>query len=327
MVISADDLTLLFCIEAGALEPQGLLLCESIRTFGGKYKNSRILAIAPRPELAPSDETTLRLQQMAVEYRSLPLNNTGSAYGPINRIVAGAWAERSLSTEFIVVLDTDTAFLAEPTFFVADAGVRPVDVKGAASGGPHDHRDAYWAAICGFAGIALERLPMLETTASGQRIRASYNAGFTIVRRKAGILQQTERVFFAAYRAGYKTNPNARASVRASTGLVGLEASEWWGSSQAALAAAIWSSTRDVRVYDSRYNIPIHILARPDRDRHWPEMQGPPILVHYHYLLGPAFVSDLAAVLERIGCDRDTRAWMIERSKAFGPGLVSERPQ
>ncbi|MDO8363714.1 MAG: hypothetical protein Q7V88_12515, partial [Actinomycetota bacterium] len=106
------------------------------------------------------------------------------------------------------------------------------------------------------------------------------------------------------------------ADIKASTGMVGQEASEWWGSSQAALSTAIWSSTGDVVVYDARYNIPLHSLAEPDQS--WPLPPGTgPVLLHYHYLAEPEYQQHLGPVLERLGCSADVQRWVDERLTWF----------
>ena len=137
----------MLCIEGNAIEQQALLLCESIRHFCGQYAKSPILAVSPRPELPISARSSARLAEMNVQHVSLPLNRTGSTIS-INRIVAGAWAEENVSTDYIVVLDLDTVFVGEPALLCCDAGARPVDVKGNTSVGPSDPLDAYWRTIC-----------------------------------------------------------------------------------------------------------------------------------------------------------------------------------
>lgn len=249
-------------------------------------------------------------------YAAEPLNQTGSPYGTINRVVAGAWAEEFSQRPYLVLLDTDTVFSGEPSFPRADVGVRPVDVKGSASSGPGDPRDAYWARLCGFAGIEPSRLPMLATTIDNVRIRASYNGGFTVVRRDLGILQKTREVFFASLEENLRPSAGTQLEVQASTGFVGLETSEWWGSSQAALSVAIWSKTSDVYTFDERYNIPLHNLVEPACS--WPMRPGfQPILLHYHYLAEPKYQAYFRRTLARIGCPPDARQWIEERLPYF----------
>jgi hypothetical protein len=311
-----SEVAFMICVEANRLEPQGRLLCESIRTFGGPYRNAPILAISPRPQLALGPEARARLEELGVTYVVEPLNDTGSPYGPINRIAAGSWAETFSSRPYLVVLDTDTVFTGEPDFVRADAGIRPVDVKGAASSGAGDPQDIYWDRICRLGGIDLSRLPRIATTIGRVPIRASYNAGFTVVRRDLGILRRTREIFFASLQENLRPQAGTELEIFASTGSVGREASEWWGSSQAALSAAIWSRTSDVHTYDERYNIPLNNLV--GQGRSWPRRRGlEPILLHYHYLAEPRYQTQLREVMAWIGCSREVLQWIEERLPYF----------
>jgi hypothetical protein len=315
-LIAADEVSFVMCLEANRLEPQGLLLCESIRAFGGRYANSPILGISPRPELALGPSAQAHLRDLGVTYVIEPLNLTGHPYGTINRIVAGAWAEAQLATSYLAMLDTDMIFSAEPRLARADAGVRPVDTKGSASTGPEDPLDVYWSAICTLAGLALTDLPMLYTTISNQRIRASYNGGFAVVRRSLAILQHTRDIFFRSLAENMRPLAGLGINVQASTGLVGAASSEWWGSSQAALSTAIWAKTRNVNVYGSDYNIPLHLLAGDTES--WPRPHdSEPVLLHYHYLAEPKYRNELSATLKKIGTSPQAAAWIFSKLGLF----------
>jgi hypothetical protein len=315
-LLHESELAFLICVEANRLEPQARLLCESIRTFGGRYRQAPILAVSPRPALALQPAARAHLEALGVTYVVEPLNETGSPYGTINRIVAGAWAEASCSRRYLVVLDTDTLFVGEPEFLREPVGVRPVDVKGSASSGAGDPQDAYWARLCRLGGIDPSRLPMLSTTIDRVPIRASYNGGFTVVRRDLGILRRTREIFFASFAERLRPLAGQEQNVFASTGSVGIEASEWWGSSQAALSVAIWSTTSRVHTYDERYNIPLNNLTGPGRS--WPLRPGfEPVLLHYHHLAEVPYQEQLRDVLARIGCPPEVRAWIEARLPWF----------
>jgi len=317
------EVAFLLCVEANRLEPQARLLCESLRTFGGRYREAPILAVSPRPELAPGREARARLEAFGVTCVVEPLNLTGSPYCAINRIVAGAWAERTFPYPYLALLDTDTVLVGEPDLVRADAGVRPVDVKGATSSGAGDPRDAYWARLCSLGGIDLSRLPMISTTIDQVRVRASYNGGFTLVRRDLGILAATREIFFASLQDGLRPSPAAGLDILASTGRVGSEASEWWGSSQAALSVAIWSKTSDVHTYDARYNVPLNNLADPGSS--WPTgRRFAPILLHYHHLAEAGYRAQLRGVMAKVGCPPRARDWIEARLAYFDP--PEERP-
>lgn len=317
--LAAEEVVFLLVVEHNRLEPQALLFCESLRTFGGRYAQSAILAVSPRPELAVGAASRKRLEQLGVDYRVEPLNRTGSPYGTINRIVVGAWAEATRAEPYLVVLDTDMLWVSEPSLVRRAVGVRPVDLKGSASSGKGDPFDSYWQRLAVLGGVELGRLPFLRTTMDGATIRASYNGGFAVVRRDLGILEATRAIFFASLAAGLRPRASEGIDIFASTGSVGIEASEWWGSSQAALSLAITSKTSDVAIYDARYNIPLHLLANADRS--WPlpldAEPAAPILLHYHYLAEPAFRADFRRALVSVGCAPAVVAWIEERLGAF----------
>ena len=253
-----------------------------------------------------------RLRNLDVEYRSLPLNATGSAYGTINRIVTSQWAEREVHTEFLVALDTDMLFVSEPNFPRHDVGLRPVDAKGAASSGSDDPLDAYWGRMCARAGIGLDDLPKVRTSISGVAVRASYNGGFIVARRGASILSRSAEVCMDSWSANDRPCSNRGGIVTASTGKVGLEASEWWGSSQAALAVAIWSSTPGrAGLRRALHNIPLHLVGKRAS---WPASSGPPIPpIHYHDLLHRKHRRRLRQALAAIACPPEPRAWLMDR--------------
>lgn len=317
-MIDPEDLVFLLCVEANRLDPQARMLCASIREHCGIYRNARIVAISPRPALALPDNSREALEALGVTYISLPMNDTRSAYGTINRIVAGAWAEANIRHPFLVVLDTDMVFVDEPAFFHADVGVRPVDVKGTATTGGSDPMQPYWARLCALAGIRLSRLPIIRTTIGHESIHASYNGGFTVIRRNLGILTRTRDIFFTAFQQGIRPLTGSCPEIRSSTGMVDAEAAEWWGASQAALSIAIWATTSDVHIYDEAYNIPIHILARTGQS--WPMRPGnKPVLLHYHYLAEPDQQTQLREAMQRLACPVHVLDWIGVHLDRFHP--------
>lgn len=180
-----DMLTFVLCIENNAICAQALLLCESIRRFGGRHRCAPILAVAPRPGLGIDREAQNRLDAMGVEYAEEPLNRVCPAYGSANRVFTAAWAESRVRSEWIVVLDSDTVFLGELELpSDADVAVRPIDTKGSATEGPCDPFEDYWTRLAEIQGVPLDSLPFIRTTVCDQRVRASYNGGLIVVRRE-----------------------------------------------------------------------------------------------------------------------------------------------
>ncbi|HEX6740102.1 MAG TPA: hypothetical protein VF310_17610 [Vicinamibacteria bacterium] len=308
-------LTFVLCIERNALRAQALLLCESIRRFGGRHRDAPIVAVAPRPGLGldDDDETRGRLAALGVAYAEEPLNTACPEYGSANRVFAAAWAERRAATEWIAVLDSDTVVLGELDLPEdADAAVRPVDTKGSATAGPGDPFEGYWARLAELQGLALDALPFLHTTVCGQRIRASYNGGLVVVRRSKGILGAWAELFARSVTEGLKPWQGRGLDVRASTGLVGSAAGEYWGSNQAAAALAIWSRSRRVHHYPASCNVPLHLVhERPDL---LDAVRSAPLVhVHYHWLFTDPHHHEALARLGQLGLGRDRLDWLAAR--------------
>ena len=308
-----DALTFVLCIENNAIRAQALLLCESIRQFGGRYRCAPILAVAPRAGLGIDADTRRRLDLLDVEYVEEPLNRVCLEYGSANRVFAAAWAEARARSEWIVVLDSDTLFLHELDLpDGGDVGVRPVDLKGTATEGPCDPFDDYWTQLAGIKGVSLDCLPFVRTTVCDRRVRAAYNGGLIVVRRERGILRVWADLFARSVAAGLRPLRGRDLNIRASTGFVGAEASEYWGSNQAAAALAIWSTTTRVVEYPDTYNVPLHLLMeRPDLTTR--PRTSPVVHVHYHWLFTAPYYESALATLRDLGTEPERLEWLRAR--------------
>ncbi|HKE41908.1 MAG TPA: glycosyltransferase [Casimicrobiaceae bacterium] len=309
----AATLSFALCIENNSLRDQALLLCESIRRFAGHYAASPILAFAPRHGLGVDAATRSRLTELGVEYIDRSLNTTCLEYAPANRVFAGAYAEEHATTDFLAVLDSDTVWLDEPEVPVdADVAVRVVDSKGSATRGPGDRFEAYWARLAEICGVSLDRLPMVRSTIGNEDIRVSYNAGLTIARRDKGIFKRCAELFSASVEAEMKPYKGTGMNIVASTGEVGPEGSEYWGSSQAALTLAIWSNTDRVVHYPDHYNVPLHLVAADGEiDPRW--LKNPPVHLHYHWMFDVQHHEVALELLAKLGLAADRLAWLAER--------------
>ena len=309
----ADRLTFVLCIEDNAIRSQALLLCESIRQFGGCHRRAPILVVAPRPGHGVDHETRQQLDALDADYAEAPLNLVCPEYGSANRVFTAAWAEGRLQSEWIAVLDSDTLFLGELELLTeADVSVRPVDVKGSTTEGPGDQFEDYWVRLADLQGIPLDRLPFVRTTISGHRVRASYNGGLVVVRREQSVLGAWADLFGRSVAAGLKPWHGRNTNVFASTGFVGREASEYWGSNQAALALAIWSRTTRVSHYPDTYNVPLHLLSQHPNLVMRPGT-SPPIHLHYHWLFMDRYYRHALALIRHLGAAPDQVHWLRSR--------------
>ena len=312
-----SEATFVLCVEQTGIREQALLLCESIRAFGGSQAAAPIVAVAPRAGLGVDRRTRQALARLDVEYAEVALNDVCPEYGSANRVFAAAWAEPRAATEWIVVLDSDTVLL-DPLPLPADADValRPVDSKGSASAGAEDAFEPYWQALAALQGIGVDGLPFVATTDGLHRVRASYNGGLVAARRSAGLLVRWADLFARSVAAGLRPWRGRGENVHASTGYVGLAASEYWGSNQAALAVAAWSAGLRVHEYPDTCNVPLHLLAqRPDlvAARAGRVSRTAPIHVHYHWMFTAPYYRAACDTLRGLAVPADRLAWLDAR--------------
>lgn len=315
-----ETVVFVLCIENNATREQALLLIKSIRAFAGKHSNADIFAIAPRPNLGVDSATRAELDALRVIYHEAPLNISCPEYGSANRVYAAAWAARNTSATTLIVLDSDTLFLDEPELLGphADVAARPVDLKGSAMAGPQDEFEPYWAALCEIAKHPIDQLPWVETTIGRDIIRASYNGGYSIVRRDSGIMERAADIFTSSVLAGlrpYKGHPAFQ--VFSSTGYVSPLASEYWGSNQATFSIAAWSTTQRLRTLDARYNVPLYLLVELERER--PEWIGTaPVHIHYHWMFNSKYSSTAWQILRLLGVPTDRLDWVAAHTPFDG---------
>jgi len=264
--------------EAGILEAQALLLCESIRCFAGSYSRSAITAVSPRSSRRPSPSTIERFEQLGVDYLPIEIESCCPQYGPSYRIHSLAHAERRPGPPVIIQLDSDAVFIAEPDFSLGtcSAAARPVDSKGMCTTGPDDPFDPYWRQLCALAGVDYEHLPIVRTSVNGLAVRASYNGGLIAARRASGLFQRTEDIFRKLVSANMKPWAGAEPTYNTGTGILQGEATAFWGTSQAAFSLAAVAGNHSVRLLPATHNFPLHNFnptTAPDPAR----------LAHIHY--------------------------------------------
>jgi hypothetical protein len=296
--MSQPNLAFVACIEGGVLEAQALILFESIRRYTGRFSDCGIYALSPRPDHAISSAARTKLDQLNVIYIDKILNTDCQEYGSANRVAAAAYVEVTHPHDILVILDSDTLFLREPDKFLLahdlDVLVRPVDLKGMCTSGPTDPYDKYWQDLCRCCHVDYNEIPDTETFVDRQRIKASYNGGLVVARGNLGILERWANFFFASVRRGL--TPYAKEwRLRSGVSWIDSKASKLWGSNQAALSLAIWSTTRRVCESSPTYNYPLHLHDRIDPnvvETVFPHL----VHVHYHWLLeddnNPLFRSD-----------------------------------
>lgn len=277
------DVEFALIAEAGVLERQALLLCESIRMFAGRHAGASITVISPRADKRPAAATLARLARLGVNYLPLDIRSVMPEYGTSFRIYAAAELERRSSADKLLFMDSDLLFAGGPDLDLrgAAAAARPVDIKGMCSEGEDDRNDLYWRRLCEVSGVDYDLLPYVATTVGDIKVKASYNGGFILVDRNAGIFSRTREYFERAVAADIAPWRGTGMRVVAGHGEVSERGSEFWGSSQACLSLAIWGSGLSARTLDPSHNFPLNQF--PDMDT---EAQSTAMtVIHYHHLL------------------------------------------
>lgn len=281
------------CIESGILEYQALLLYESIRLYGGRFRNCPIYALSPRSGFSVSKETQKKLEQLSVNYIDKVLNKDYAFFPFSNKSLAAAYIEETTSHDFLCFLDSDTLFLQEPVEFLAmngiDCGVRPVDLKGICTNGSvEDKFDNYWHRLCECCGMKYEKIPLIKTSVSQELIKANYNGGLTVVRANKGIFCQWRDNQSRAIEHDIKSFTNNSKKIGSSVGLLEPKAAQFWSSCQTTLSVAIWRLTEKVKLFSNTYNYPLH-LEEQMLSCQRPSDLNQLVHIHYHWMFNHDF--------------------------------------
>jgi hypothetical protein len=184
----SESLAIVACVEAGPLEEQAVMLFESMRKWGGRHADARLVSVEPRGETGLDPETVETFATLGVEHHSDNLNVEFADNPMVNRLYAGAWAEGALGVASIALVDTDTVFFNPPDDLtdLGDAvAVRPVGQKKRGSYGPDDFKDRYWQKMYKLCGSP--EGPWVETVWTGERIRGYWSAGVVAAPPSRGV--------------------------------------------------------------------------------------------------------------------------------------------
>ncbi len=305
------------CIESGILEDQALLLYESIRLYGGRFRNCPIYALSPREGFSVSTETQKKLERLSVNYIDKVLNKDYAFFPFSNKSLAAAYIEETKNHDFLCFLDRDTLFLQEPVEFLAmndmDCGVRPVDLKGVCTNGSvGDEFDSYWHRLCEYCGIKYEKIPLIKTSVSQELIKANYNGGLTIVRANKGIFCQWRDNLNRAIEHDVKPFKNNSKKIGCSVGLLEPKAAQFWGSGQTTLSVAIWRLTEKVKLFSNTYNYPLHLEDRMLSCQR-PSDFNQLVHIHYHWMFNLNFFEKNSLTSKHSNLDLNKKQWLISK--------------
>ena len=182
-----------------------LVLCESLRKFGGRFSDAPMIIYVP-PELMAGDSSLVaRLEKMGVTRRQISAPPEALRYFYARKVYAAAQCEEELDddNQILVWLDEDTIILQEPAEFdisgkLIKVGWRPVMHRniGSLYAEPPDQ---FWSRVYHLLKIPDSSIFPMKTAASDEIIRPYINAGILVVRTDAGLLRQWKKAFETLY--------------------------------------------------------------------------------------------------------------------------------
>lgn len=175
-------LGIIIVIESGDLEQKARLLIDSIRTFGGEAKNSKIWAVKPRKGKSLSKETLNFLKEKNVEIIEKNLNTHWHMYGLANKIYATAYVEKKFGKDYetLLFLDSDTIVIDEIDVDILegryDVAIKPLDGEYLALK-ETDKISPFWEMIYKKCSVSTGKIWKVKTTVNHLDILAYFNSG------------------------------------------------------------------------------------------------------------------------------------------------------
>ena len=185
-----------FSFEPGQQEKYALMLCRSIRLYGGKQKAAPIFALIPNYELGRLQEK-IRSELIDLGVEIIPFEfsaPTLQVYYAVKSVAAGAAEMYAMGkVEQLIYCDADSLFLNDPSLMLLDrkprVGIRPVDIKniGQAWDEPVNH---FWKLIYELLMVPEHNIFPVISTVDYIKLRAYFNACLLTVKPEYGLLQQ-----------------------------------------------------------------------------------------------------------------------------------------
>jgi hypothetical protein len=192
-----------FAADSGSLD-NVLILAESIRAFGGRYKDAPIRAYMP-PGLAESEPDMIKsLERLGVEPRTADAPEEALWFYFARKIFASAEAEKDATggADVLAWLDEDTIFFDEPHEFRLpegkSLGYRPVMHKNVGLLFD-DPMDEFWGRAFDLLSVPDSSLYPMVTPADGDTIKPYINAGCLAIRPGCGLMDEWVECFKVLY--------------------------------------------------------------------------------------------------------------------------------
>ena len=170
-------------------------MVESLRRFGGRFAQTPVWAVTPRPGPSLARATLGEFERLGVKHVHIRDAHSYQWYNMWNKIAALSHVETRVETDYMGFIDSDVIFLGEPDHLIGgDMTASIHGTKHLGSSGPNDPNEAFWSALCKVAELSVDELPWVNTSIDDARIRLYFNAGIFTYRRRAQFAAQWAQV-------------------------------------------------------------------------------------------------------------------------------------
>ena len=294
------SLAFIICTEPGRLEPQSLMLAESIRKFCGKFKDTPIYSFHPRTGTPINVKTQQAFEKLEVIHQQLPINQEFHEYYLANKPLTCAYAEQNIDAKILVFIDSDQCFFAEPTEFLlptnCNVRMRPEYGKGIGSTGDNDNYEWYWQKLYQVLGV--KREVFVDTPIANKKIRAYWNSGLVAVRKNAGIFTSWKENFEKVMRLNIATP----------RGIYFVE--------QSVLSVTLCALEESVSHFSNNYSYPLPLhnrLSKQWRLKQWDDL----VSTHYFNLFYYHDWNKQIKRLRNLRFDSEKYNWLCEKVVAY----------
>ncbi len=278
---------IIICTEKGKLEKYAILLCRSIRTFGGKLSNVEILSFAPRKGFEPSKQTLKAFEELGVIHENIELNTEYRTYPLANKPLVCAYVEEQYSNQNIVFIDSDQIVFNEPIDFElpndCDLLIRPVDFKGVGFSSTEEPNFVYWKKLMEDLNFDVLTYDKLKTS-TGDDIYPYFNSGLIITNTKHGLFKQWLKNFELIYSKNLLPD----------NGIFFLE--------QSLFSATVLQLGLNFRMLKNTYNYPFSIQEKLSSEVKEQDLSKL-VTAHYHDLFAtknlPKFYTEFSKLTEK----------------------------
>ena len=181
------------------------VMVESLRTFGGRYKDAPVWAYVADELLESPSEFLEAAKLLGAEIRRISVPEDVAWYFLVRKVFAAAHAENEAAGKagILARLDPDTIFVDEPAEYILPGGKtmgwRPVFHRNIS---PlfDEPLDDYWSRAYEVMGIRDAAVFPMVTPADEDKIRPYFQAGCVAVRPERGLFKKWEESLVALAR-------------------------------------------------------------------------------------------------------------------------------